>query len=114
MSNEVYFNEPGYEHEMNTPEGEMKNTAYANIVRYCNVKFAMIGSIQDPKPGFEEVIRKSFYLKRKIVLEEVEQWVKESKTSQAHYTGLVWDHNYYWANLFSKPGAFEKAMEDVY
>jgi hypothetical protein len=45
MSNEVYFNEPGYEHEMNTPEGEMKNTAYANIVKYCNVKFGMIGAV---------------------------------------------------------------------
>lgn len=28
MSNEVYFNEPGYEHEMNTVEGEKKNRGY--------------------------------------------------------------------------------------
>lgn len=42
MSNEVYFNEPGYEHEAGTSEGERKNEGYANIVRYCNIKFAMI------------------------------------------------------------------------
>lgn len=28
MSEEVYFNEPGYEHEIGTPEGEAKNNAY--------------------------------------------------------------------------------------
>jgi hypothetical protein len=27
---------------------------------------------------------------------------------------LVWDHNYYWANMFSKEGAFHKAMEDIF
>ena len=43
MSEEVYFNEPGYEHEQGTPAGEQKNDAYSNIVRYCNVKFAMTG-----------------------------------------------------------------------
>ena len=42
MSEEVYFNEPGYEHEMGTPEGDRKNEAYANIVKYCNIKFAML------------------------------------------------------------------------
>ena len=42
MSEEVYFNEPGFENESGTPEGEKKNEAYANIVRYANIKFAMI------------------------------------------------------------------------
>jgi ubiquitin-protein ligase len=34
MSEEVYYNEPGYEHEAGTTEGEAKNEAYSNIVRY--------------------------------------------------------------------------------
>jgi ubiquitin-protein ligase len=43
MSEEVYFNEPGFENEAGTVEGEKKNEGYSNIVRYANVKFAMLG-----------------------------------------------------------------------
>lgn len=42
MSDDVYYNEPGYEREIGTVEGDKKNEAYSNIVRYCNIKFAMI------------------------------------------------------------------------
>jgi ubiquitin-protein ligase len=43
MAEEVYFNEPGFENEAGTVEGEKKNEGYANIVRFANVKFAMLG-----------------------------------------------------------------------
>lgn len=42
MSEEVYFNEPGFETELGTEEGERKNEGYSNIVRYCNIRYAMI------------------------------------------------------------------------
>ena len=64
MSNEVYFNEPGYENEMNTILGEKKNRGYQNIVKYCNVKFGIIDSIKNPPKGFEKVISWNFYLKK--------------------------------------------------
>lgn len=34
MSEEVYFNEPGFEGEAGTPDGERKNEGYSNIVKY--------------------------------------------------------------------------------
>ena len=43
MSEEIYFNEPGFEGEAGTEEGIRKDEAYSNIVRYSNIKFAMIG-----------------------------------------------------------------------
>lgn len=52
MSEDIYFNEPGFEHEQGTLEGEKKNEAYANIVRYGNVKFAMLENIKNPPKGF--------------------------------------------------------------
>lgn len=64
MSEEVYFNEPGFEGEQGTTEGEKKNEAYSNIVRYCNIKFAMIDNMRNPPKGFEHVIRRHFYLKQ--------------------------------------------------
>lgn len=42
MSEDVYFNEPGFEGEANTAEGEAKNEAYSNIVKYGNIQFAII------------------------------------------------------------------------
>ena len=42
MSNEVYFNEPGYEHEIGTAAGEAKNNGYSNIVKYGTLKYAII------------------------------------------------------------------------
>lgn len=42
MSEEVYFNEPGFEQESGTEEGERKNEGYSNVVRYCNIRYAMI------------------------------------------------------------------------
>jgi hypothetical protein len=37
MSELIYFNEPGFEGEQGTEEGERKNEGYSNIVRYCNI-----------------------------------------------------------------------------
>ena len=45
-------------------EGEKKNEAYANIVRYSNIKYAMLENIKNPPKGFESVIRRHFYLKK--------------------------------------------------
>ena len=114
MSNEVYFNEPGYEHEAGTPEGEKKNEGYANIVRYCNVKFAIIDTIKNPPKGFESVVRSNFYLKKNEILKEVKEWVERAKITDALYTGLVYDHNYQWAPQISPEGKYAQMMEDVY
>lgn len=75
MSEEVYFNEPGFENEAGTPEGERKNEGYSNIVRYSNVKFAMVGQLRNPSKGFETVIKRHFYIKREEILKEVHGWV---------------------------------------
>ena len=42
MSNEVYYNEPGFEHEMGTPQGDKNNNGYSNIVRYGTLKYAIL------------------------------------------------------------------------
>ena len=65
MSEEVYFNEPGFEGEIGTPEGERKNEGYMNVVRYGNVKWAMLDKLKNPSKGFEDVIKRHFYVKKK-------------------------------------------------
>ena len=92
MSELVFFNEPGYERMINTPEGDAYNTAYSNIVRLNNIKYAMIEQIREPSPGFENVIRAHFVMKKEIILETVESWMKSAGT-EANYGGLVSGHN---------------------
>ena len=92
MSEYVYFNEPGHEGEMGTPQGELLNQAYTNVVRISNLKYAMNEQITNPTKGFEEVILKSFFLKKDVILKEVRGWVLEADKN-ASYTGLVNSHN---------------------
>lgn len=102
MSEEVYFNEPGYEGESGTEEGEKKNEAYSNIVRLCNIKYAMIGQIKQPSEGFEEVVRRHFYLKRDVIMKEVKKWIKYAEVRPVNYGGLVSDHNYKYCQKFNQ------------
>ena len=100
MSEEVYFNEPGYEGEAGTEEGEKKNEGYSNIVRLNNIKYAMIKQIKSPVIGFEEVTRRHFFIKRHVILKECTKWVKYGEVRQATYSGLVSDHNNKYASKF--------------
>lgn len=100
MAEEVYFNEPGFENEAGTVEGEKKNEGYANIVRFANVKFAMLGQLKNPSKGFESVIKRHFYVKRFEILKEMHHWIELANKNEAAYTGLVNDHNDHWCSQF--------------
>ena len=78
MSEYVYFNEPGWESSMGTPHGDMANRSYCNIVKLANIKYAMIEQIKKPPVGFEEVVLKSFYLRKDAIYKEIELWLKEA------------------------------------
>lgn len=101
MSEEVYFNEPGYEGEAGTETGEAKNEGYSNIVRLCNIKYAMLKQIKEPVKGFEEVTRRHFYIKRDVILSEVGSWIKMAEVRPCNYSGLVSDHNHKYASTYN-------------
>ncbi|CAD8118277.1 unnamed protein product [Paramecium sonneborni] len=102
MSEDVYFNEPGFEGEAGQSDGEMKNEAYSNIVRFGNIQYAMIENIKNPPVGFESIIRRHFYLKRVEIMDEVKKWIQYAEQRQALYMGLVSDHNSQWCSIFKK------------
>ena len=68
LVSEPYFNEPGYEREIGTKEGDLHNQEYNAEVRANNIRHAMIAQLKDPSPGFEEAIRTHFYLKKDQIL----------------------------------------------
>jgi baculoviral IAP repeat-containing protein 6 len=79
---EPYFNEPGYEQEIGTEAGEKHSAEYNLDIRINTIKHAMIGQLQNPSQGFEDVIKAHFYLKKERILQEVEQWSKVGKSSK--------------------------------
>ena len=74
MDNEVIAKEPGYEAYGKDSE---PNQLYCNVVKYNNIKYAIIEMIKNPHPAFKNVIRNHFLLKEEEIMKTVDEWVKE-------------------------------------
>ena len=101
MSDLVYFNEPGHENQLGTPEGDKLNEGYSNIVRYNNIRVCMIDMIKNPPKGFEDVIKIHFYLKKEKILKEVDTWIEKAKKVPYIFDGLSSSHNDKYAKRFN-------------
>jgi baculoviral IAP repeat-containing protein 6 len=77
-----YFNEPGYEASMGTPQGTKASNEYNEVIRQGTAKWAILEQLRNPSPGFEEVIKTHFRLKKDIVLKTVGDWVKDAQSSK--------------------------------
>ena len=114
MSEYVLFNEPGYENQMNSTKGEEDNEGYSNIIRFNNIKYAMIEQIKHPTKGFEDVILTHFYLKKEKIIKEINEWIERSNKFKANYEGLVSFHNSNCASEFKKSGEYNKQLKKIY
>ncbi|KAH3744484.1 ubiquitin-conjugating enzyme family protein [Pelomyxa schiedti] len=74
-----YFNEPGYESQIGSSSGDSQNRSYNEVIRMGTLDHAIIGQLQNPSPGFEEVIRKHFYLLQHRIVEQVNRWIAEDE-----------------------------------
>jgi len=71
-----YFNEPGYEKNINTPEGNKRSNEY-NLKRMKEtMRWAMLEMIKNPPKGFEEVIKIHFQYKKEEILKQLDEWNK--------------------------------------
>lgn len=73
-----YFNEPGYEKQLNTLQGQAKSKSYNNNIQYENIRWAMIDQIKNPPHGYEEVVKNHFKLKKNDIINVVDKWNSES------------------------------------
>ena len=102
MDNFIIQKEPDFEHlELESNE----NRLYSAIVKYNNVKYAMLGMLQNPPDEFKDVVFRHFAINRNEIMTNVDLWLEEAKTFDIHSTEdeldyLVMDHNPYSCNLF--------------
>ncbi len=77
-----YFNEPGYETQMNTPQGTKASNEYNEVIRQGTLRWAILEQLKYPSPGFEEVIRTHFKIKKEYVLKVANDWLKDAQSSK--------------------------------
>ena len=93
---------------MNTPKGEAQSKAYNEQIRIATstseppthvfqsilltcpsffpstkVRWAMVDILRNPPPGFEDVIRTHFRIKRNRIMRDVLKWLDESIASRS-------------------------------
>jgi len=73
-----YFNEPAYDSQKGTKEGEMRSFEYNENLRLATIRHAMIEPLRFPSEGFEEVVRLHFTIQKARITNQVHQWVKEA------------------------------------
>lgn len=72
MVPDPYFNEPGYESSQGTYSGNRASESYNQNIRLRTMEQAMLAQLRKPTPGFEEVIKTHFYMKKKQIIKQCE------------------------------------------
>lgn len=74
-----YFNEPGYEREIGTKQGDNRSREYNMSVRENCARWAMVDVLKNPLPEFREVIAEHFRIRGPRIKETLRQWVAEAE-----------------------------------
>lgn len=75
MVAEPYFNEPGYDSFMGTPDGRSASESYNHTVKLQTVRLGMIEMLKFPPADFEEVVKTHFRIKRRRILQDIEDYL---------------------------------------
>ena len=74
-----YFNEPGYQSTIGTPEGTAANNQYNASQRFKTVELAMVDSMRKPSPEFAVAISRHFALRQAPIRDMVRRWSEENR-----------------------------------
>ena len=78
-----YFNEPGYEREINTAKGKQISDAYSEERKPHTISLAMTDMINNPPSGFEEVVKNHFIMKKDEIINRTLIW-EQNATKHAN------------------------------
>jgi len=71
---------PGVEATRGTDEGERQNLTANKIIRRGTLAHAMLDSLRNPRPGFEEVIAIHFRMRQTHILAAVDSWIQQAES----------------------------------
>jgi ubiquitin-protein ligase len=88
---EPFFNEPGYETQINNENGKKKSKEYNDNIRQYNLDYAINGLIEgiikskSSYPEFENIIRNYFKFKRERIIGILNKWETEYNDNSKKY-----------------------------
>lgn len=85
-----YFNEPGWEREINTANGKLKSNAYNEERQPHTINLAMIDMIKNPPNGFEDIVKNHFKMKKDEIINRTLIW---EQTASKHKTLIQSNRN---------------------
>ncbi|KAA6382155.1 MAG: putative Ubiquitin-conjugating BIR-domain enzyme [Streblomastix strix] len=91
LVDEPYFNEPGYESQKGSTNGQQQSRLYNTNIRQQTVRLAMNDQIEKAKKGdseFSDVILAYFALKKEDILKTVGTWMTNTGISQSEVDRL--------------------------
>jgi len=83
-----YFNEPGYEANMQTENGRQQSFNYNMVIREATLRHGMIDQLKKPLPDFAPVIRAHFKLRGPFLLKQIQGWIDDSRNTSRHKSNL--------------------------
>eukprot|EP00985_Skeletonema_marinoi_P004779 scaffold2073_cov133-Skeletonema_marinoi.AAC.2 len=89
-----YYNEPGWAHLMNTPQGNSASNKYNRNIRHYTLSAAIESHLSsilnktNPYPEFESVMKKHFLEKRFLIENELRTWANEDMSLTSRVTNI--------------------------
>ena len=75
-----YFNEPGHERTMHTPQGKQASDKYNEEREPHTISLAMIDMINNPPNGYEEIVKNHFKMKKEEIINKTLIWQQNATT----------------------------------
>jgi len=82
-----YFNEPGY--NASCASQQKQSDTYDRQIRAATLKVAMLGQMQKPSPLFEDCMNDHFRLKKRRILEQLDEWEALEEKNDKSYSGAL-------------------------
>ncbi len=90
MVDRPYFNEPGYEADMNTEKGKTASDKYNDTIRLGTLNWAILDMLKNPPEIFKKVIVNHFKCKKKEVMKIAKKWRDEAPAiTKQKYVAIV-------------------------
>lgn len=82
-----YFNEPGYQNQYGTPNGEKSSKEYNQAVRLYTLQHTIYDMLNDNKfKEFNDIMREHFKLKKDTIIKMMDKWLEEATNKNAYGT----------------------------
>ena len=77
-----FFNEPGFQNMLGTPQGTNASKHYNSSVREATLRHAMGDALERPSAVFKPIVEKHFKLKGAAVLEQLRRWEADAPAAR--------------------------------